>query len=70
MCHKSYFLWDYWYFSRDQLVFIRRDFSLYQHKEAIRINIEFEEFSIFFFLKVLCFFQHLPIIYGLCNITL
>lgn len=49
--------------------FIRRDFSLYQHKEAIGMNLEFEEFLMFFFLKVLCFFQHI-IIYVLFNINL
>ena len=34
------------------------------------MNLEFEEFSMFFFLKVLCFFQHTIIIYVLFNINL
>ena len=33
------------------------------------MNLEFEEFLMFFFLKVLCFFQHI-IIYVLFNINL
>ena len=49
--------------------FLFRDTSLCQHKETICMNLEFEMFSIFFFLKVLYFFQYF-ITYVLFYITL
>ena len=42
--------------------FLSHDTSLYQHKEAIHMNLNFEKSSIFFFLKALHFFQHFIII--------
>ena len=50
--------------------FLSHNTSLYQHKEAIQMNLNFEKSSIFFFLKALHFFQHFIIIYVLFYITL
>ena len=50
-------------------VFLCHDTSLYQHKEKVCMNSEFQMFSIFFFLKVLYFFQHF-IIYVSFYVTL
>ena len=44
--------------------------SLYQHKETIGKNLEFEKSSTFFILKVFYFLKHFSIIYVLLYITL